>query len=230
MQESVANVQHSSLEEQVYQKIKKAILNKDLKPGEKVSHSEWADRLNISRTPVRDALKRLENEGLIIRESERQWHVYLLTLDDVYKIFEARLAIDGYIAYLAAKNLEDVEEAALKKMLADMDTARVNRDHPALDNANNDLHRLLSRAAKNQYLSECSQELGDKLTRLWPKELKIEGRMDKRYDENLQIVQALLAHDPEAAEKAQRDHLISARNYLLLILKKVVIPYVGPEF
>ena len=222
--------ERGSLEDQVYQRIKEAILEKELRPGEKVSHTEWAELLNISRTPVRDALKRLEQEGLIIRETERIWHVYTLTIQDVYMIFDARVATDGRIAYLAAKNITPSIIAEIQANLAEMKQTHLANDYDAFNRVNRGFHALLNQACRNPYLVHLSQQLHEKTSRLYPKGINIDHRLEKGLQENLLLAQALMDSDPEKAEFYQKQHIISYRDHLIRVIEELVIPYTGPEF
>jgi len=219
-----------SFEEQVYRRIKAAILEKELRPGEKISHTEWAERLKISRTPVRDALKRLENEGLIIRETERTWHVYTLTLEDLYQIYDARIGIDGRIAYHAAENMNDKLSEELKSLLAQMDETRLANDYDAFNKVNGRFHDFLNRISGNPYLVQANLLLHEKTARLYPKGINIDHRLENGYQENVLIANALLERDAIKAEQMQRQHILSYRDHLIKVLKEMVIPYTGPEF
>lgn len=223
-------VESTSLEDQVYALIKSAILNRELRPGEKVSHTDWAERLHISRTPVRDALKRLENEGLIIRETERIWHVYTLTLDDVYKIFEARVATDTHIASLAALNITPQQIVEIEGLLAEMELTHRANNYDAFNKVNSRFHDLLNRASKNAYLVQVNLLLHEKTTRLYPKGINIDHRLEKGLAENQKIAQAIIARDPELAAKYQEEHVRSYCAHLVKVIKEIVIPYTGPEF
>lgn len=222
--------QTDSLEQQAYEQIKAAIFEKTLKPGEKIRLAEWADRLNMSRTPVRDTLRRLENEGLVIRESERQWHVYLLNLDDVYKIFEARLGVDAQIAYLAAMNITDEQLIKVQMILDEAEQTHLQNDYEQYHTIDEKFHQLLNQASNNEYLVQFQQALVDKLTRLYPQGINIGNRLEASINENKLIAQSLIAHDPEKAREYQIAHINSYRDHLILVLQKLVIPFTGPAF
>lgn len=228
--EPMAEERASTLETQAYERIKQAILSKELKPGEKVSHTEWAERLNFSRTPVRDALKRLEFEGFIIRETERQWHVYTLTIQDIYKLYDVIQSVEGFIAYLAAQNFTDAMAEEASKLLRVMDEGRKHHDYGAYLPANGQFHALMETAANNEKLVEISRLTREKMARVPARDLHLEGRLDRSYEENRLIIDALTRRDAEAADRHQRAHLRSSRDYMILLLEKLIIPYVGPEF
>lgn len=219
-----------SLETQAYESIKNAILSKDLKPGEKVSQNDWVEKLKISRTPVRDALKRLEYEGLIIRDTERLWHVYTLTLEDVHQLYDVRESVEGYLAYLAAQNFTENDTKTARKIIKAMEIFKEKMDHDGFDGENRKFHALINQAAGNPYMVDIINHSNDRLHRLRPHGVHLEGRLDQAFEENKNIVEALIAHDKEKAECLQRIHLRSSRKYLLLLLTQIIIPFMGSEF
>ena len=208
----------TSLEMQAYDRIKTAIFMKDLKPGEKVSQNDWVDKLKISRTPVRDALKRLEYEGLIIRDTERQWHVYTLTIEDVNRLYDIRESVEGYLAYLAAQNFTDEYKKIARNILRAMEKYKENVDHDGFDEENRRFHALINQAAGNQFMVDIIRQVNDKLHRLRPHGVHLEGRLVQAFEENKNIAEALIAREPEKVEQLQRAHLRSSRKYLVLLL------------
>jgi len=219
-----------SLETQAYEGIKKAILTKELKPGEKVSQNDWVEKLKISRTPVRDALKRLENEGLIIRDTERLWHVYTLTLEDVHQMFDVRESVEGYLAFLAAQNFTDAHTKTARGIIKAMEMYAEKKDHDGFDRENIKFHALINQAAGNPYMIDIISHVNDRINRLRPHGVHLEGRMGQALEENKNIAEAMIAHDKESAESLQRNHLRSSRKYLLLLLTQIIIPFMGSEF
>ena len=89
-------------QQQAYEYIKTNILNMKLKPGQYIMDTQIAGELNISRTPVREAFHRIENEGLLVYEQRKGWKVYTLTLKDVHEIFDLKEMIESNIAFKAA--------------------------------------------------------------------------------------------------------------------------------
>ena len=186
--------------------------------------------MKISRTPVRDALKRLEYEELIIRDTERQWHVYTLTLEDVRHLYGVRESVEGYLAYLAAQNFTDALAEEIKGAISSMKEHKAKVDHDAFDDDNRHFHNIINEAAANSYLIDIVNRVNDRLHRLRPHGVHIEGRMDQAFSENTNIANALIARDKEKAEYLQRIHLRSSRDYLLLLLTQIIIPFTGPQF
>ncbi|MBN2502951.1 MAG: GntR family transcriptional regulator [Anaerolineales bacterium] len=219
-----------TLETQVYKEIKSAIQHKEIKPGTRVSYAEWAERLGISRTPVRDALRRLEYEGLVVRTSERVWYIYTLTLEEIEKIFDARETVDSSVAYYAAKNITEGEIAEMDQIIAEMEGSLQHNDYEEFHYINDRFHDLMNRASRNAYLVRYSTNLNERLSRVYPKGINIEGRLARGVAENKRIAAAIRAHDAEGAQQRQLAHLRSYRKHLRKVIQEMVIPYSGPEF
>jgi DNA-binding GntR family transcriptional regulator len=218
------------LEDRIYRDIKESIKSLKLRPGQKISYTDWADKHDTSRTPVRDALKRLELEGLVVRENGRVWRVYTLTLEDVVKIHDAREGIEGSIARLAARNLTDAQATRLRELVAQMEQACLVQDRESFRRADREFHAIMNTAADNKYLLEAYESMDTLLARLRGQNISIEGRIARTYRENARIAEALIAHDEDAAECAQRDHLRASRDNLMTILEQMIVPYVGNQF
>ena len=101
----ITKLQRISLKAQVYEYLKQAIINGDLKVGEIYSEQYFADKLSISRTPVREAILQLQHENMVEVKANRGIIVKPLLLDEIKKIIETRLAIEGYSSSILAKNL-----------------------------------------------------------------------------------------------------------------------------
>ncbi len=219
-----------SLESRAYRALKQAVLEARLKPGQRISQNEWAARLGISRTPVREALKRLSLEGLAIAESARDWRVYTLGLDDVRRLYEAREGAECMIARLAAERMSEQAGRQAAAILARMEKAAGRDDRSAFREADVDLHRLLERLADNAMLAQASRAASDRLARLRRGGLSLPGRIEGALEENRLIVEALRSRDPDAAERAQRRHLRASAAALTSLLEELVVPLVGPRF
>ena len=115
----ITKLQRISLKAQVYEYLKQAIINGDLKVGEIYSEQYFADKLSISRTPVREAILQLQHENMVEVKANRGIIVKPLLLDEIKKIIETRLAIEGYSSSILAKNLTTKEGKNLIYLLED---------------------------------------------------------------------------------------------------------------
>lgn len=219
-----------SLEERAYQAVKKAIIDLELKPGTKISQNEWAERLAISRTPVREALKRLFIEGFVTLDASREWRVYELDLDAVRKLYELKEGIEGMMARLAAVRMTGEKTAELEAVIARMAVAVAADDKPAFRREDSKLHAVIEALADNPYLAAASARANEMLARLRREKLSLPGRIARSLEENRRIVEALAARDPDAAERAQHAHLKASAETFIMVLEELVVPLVGPHF
>ncbi len=130
-----------TLQEQAYQFIKSKIINLGFKPGEYLTDLQIAESLGISRTPVREAFRMLEREGLLVYEPKRGWRVYSLTINDITEIFEIKINLECLLAKKAAKCTDEILRKKLKDMILDMRKAADADDVNSWVNLDQDLHR-----------------------------------------------------------------------------------------
>ena len=186
----------------------KAILNAiDVgiyKPGDRLVESELATRFGGSRTPIREALQRLETQSLLARDG-RSLIVASLDHDQMAELYAVRGALEGLAAELAAQHAAPEEISVLYKMVEE---DRAILDDPAkLSQSNRRFHRQLHRASHNRYLVQQLDLVYRSMALLATTSLAVDGRGAVALDEHLSIVQAIEARDAEAASKALRDHL-----------------------
>ncbi|MBD3293579.1 MAG: FCD domain-containing protein [Armatimonadia bacterium] len=222
--------QELPLETTAYLALKAAILTLEVRPGARVNQNDWADRLGISRTPVKEALKRLTLEGLVTAETGRDWRVYTLSLDDVRRLYELREGVETMVARLAAGNMNAEAEDRVNKILARMAAAVEREDRAEFRAADTDFHSLMLELADNPYLTEASIRASEKLTRLRRGNLSLPGRIMITLEENRRIARAMVEKDAEAAAEAQRDHLRASAATIMRLLEELVVPLVGPRF
>ena len=116
----LADIQHTTLKDQVVRSLRKAILYGDIKPGQQITQQEIAEKLNISRMPVREAFAQLETEGLIKNVPYKGSIVAKLTKEDIREIYEMRNLTEGFAAELAIKNMKEDDIKDLENILNNM--------------------------------------------------------------------------------------------------------------
>lgn len=219
----------TSRQEQAYSRLKEAILSVALRPGEPVLETEWAKRLGMSRTPIREALQRLEYEGLVVNDRRRGWFVYSLSLDDIRQIFDIKIELEGLAARLAAQQVTEEQSTRLRSALDGI--ARVTQDHDldAWHVADQAFHRILFEAAGNDRLQQIILGLNSQMHRIRAGHLALEGRMDRSLEEHRALTEAILSGDGQAAEEAMHTHLQDLRDSVVNVLERLVFPLVGPR-
>jgi DNA-binding GntR family transcriptional regulator len=194
--------------EDAYQKLQAAIQSGALKPGTRLRESELAEWLNTSRTPVREALNRLQTEGLVAQEPRRGMIVAELDHNMVAELYVMREVLEGTAARLAARHASDVEIAVLREV-ANRDKA-TNDDPIKLAKNNRLFHESLYRASHNRYLLKTLSMLRESMALLGQTTLSVPGRSKTAFEEHDALVSAIERHDAAAAEEASRAHIRAA--------------------
>jgi DNA-binding GntR family transcriptional regulator len=200
------------LGQDAYVRLKEAIRDGTFAAGGRLTELDVAARLRVSRTPVREAMHRLEAEGLLSYEPRRGVTVTRPDHSMVIELYVMREALEGTAAGLAAQHASSIEIAALAELI-EGESAHLH-DGAELSRINQRIHRLLYFAAHNRYLLRSLSSLADTMT-LLPTMLGDIDRAKESHDEHLRLLAALRARDPAAAEEAARIHLRSAHRHRL---------------
>lgn len=214
-----------SLVHQAYVWIKERILNFHFKPGESLTDREIAEELGMSRTPVREALRLLEHEGLLMSSPRRGWQVRPLGLEDIREIFDVKIVLESAMARWAAACPDQEKRRALQECLARMKEATAQKDTQAWVRADIDLHNVIFEMAGNRRAARIIQQLNEQWWRVRIGLVSMEGRMERSLHEHEAIVASILAGDEEAAERQMREHLEGVRQELLDVLTHLVLPF-----
>ena len=204
----------NSMHEQVAQQVRDLIFAGDLSPGAFVDENRLCEQLNISRTPLREALKVLTAEGLIRHEPRRGCFVNEVTEQDLDDIFPVIALLEGRCAYEAALQASDADIEALEALhqrLAQSAGDGQIQDYYA---ANYAIHEAIIAIAGNKWLAQVIRDLRKilKLARL--QQLNAPGRLTQSLAEHMAIFAALKARDAQGAEAAMRTHLTRQREAL----------------
>jgi DNA-binding GntR family transcriptional regulator len=218
--ETSATFQH-----QAYAYVKDQITGLRLRPGQTITDSQVAAEMNISRTPVREALRRLEQEGLLVNDSRRGWKVYSLSLDDIRQIFEIKQLLEGLIVEQAAACQDQGLRASLQAALEDMQRTAAAGDYEAWRLADTHLHGTLQRMSRNRRACATVQSLDDQWFRLRAGYIALEGRMQRSAREHTEIVACVLAGDGATAAAKMRAHIGRVCTDLVDTLR-LVMPFV----
>lgn len=187
-----------------YQLILNAIDTSIYKPGDRLVESELADRFKVSRTPIREALQRLETQTLLARDG-RSLIVASLDHNQLAELYEVRAELEGLAAQLAAQHATPEEVRVLYGMIA---TDRTLIDHPdRLSQANRRFHNQIHLASRNRYLINQLEMVHRSMALLTSSALAVDGRSEQTLDEHQAIVEAIERRDSEAANKALKTHL-----------------------
>lgn len=177
------------------------------RPGDRLVESDLADRFGVSRTPVREALQRLETQGVVTRDG-RSLVVASLDHDQLGELYVVRAELEGLAARLAAQHAAP-EEVRLMRDMARSDRALIG-DPDRLARANKRFHRQIHLASHNRYLIQQLEMVHRSMVLMSTTSLAAEGRGAVALDEHDAIVRAIEARDGAAAESAIRNHISGA--------------------
>jgi len=204
----------SSLHQEVADTLREQIFAGQLAPGSFLDEVALCERLEISRTPLREALKVLTAEGLLRHEPRRGCFVNEVTEQDLDDIFPVIALLEGRCAYEAARNASDADLAALttlhERLAGHAQAGRIN-DYYAVNFA---IHEAIILLANNRWLAQAIADLRKilKLARL--QSLQAPGRLAQSLSEHMTVFAALKSRDSEGAEAAMRTHLTRQREAL----------------
>ena len=206
----------ASRADQVQQQILKSIRSGHYRPGDRIRETEVAKALGVSRTPVREALRRLESDGLLSFESWRGVVVSRLDRQQVSELYAMREVLEGAAARMAARHIDDAGIELLKLLL---EKSQESPDDPArLAKLNRELHQTIYSAAHNRYLLQTLGQLENALALLRGTTYAVAGRPDTAAAEHRAIVEAICSRDAEAAELAARKHIGAAQRARLRLM------------
>ncbi|MCX7299832.1 MAG: GntR family transcriptional regulator [Rhodobacterales bacterium] len=190
-----------------YSLVLEAIDTGIFRPGDRLVESELADRFGVSRTPIREALQRLETQSLLTRDG-RSLIVASLDHNQLADLYVVRGELEGLAARLAARHAAPEEVKVLRDML-EADRALVN-DPKALSRANRRFHKQIHLASHNKFLVQQLDLVHRSMALLATTSLAAEGRSKGTLEEHETIVRAIEAGDGDAADGALRDHISKA--------------------
>jgi len=201
-----------SLSEVAYERLKLGIISLDYRPGAYINEAQICEQLGLGRTPVHHAVTRLALEHMVEIIPRKGIIVNPVSLQDVMASVEVRLMLEPNCARLAAERgtAEDIE--ALEMILKRAKKHIPLRDVMGLMNVDRDFHSALARAARNLLLEDILKRLHESSLRFWFISLSDPKHMNGVDDEHWQVLQAIRAHDGDAAQAAMRAHIESFRN------------------
>lgn len=190
-----------------YQLILEAIDTGVYQPGSRLVESELAERFGVSRTPIREALQRLETQSLLTRDG-RTLIVASLDHSQLSDLYVVRGALEGLAARLAARHATPEERAVLRDML-EADRKLIN-DPEAMSRANRRFHKQIHLASHNRFLVQQLDLVHRSMALLASTSIAVAGRPKDTLDEHERIVNAIAASDGDAADEALREHISKA--------------------
>lgn len=211
---------YKPLRELVFESLREAIISGRLHPGQHLMEIQLAEELGVSRTPVREAIRKLELEGLVVMIPRKGAYVAGLSIKDIADVFEIRRALEGLAARLAAERCTDEELEEMERIL--MKTAELVEEGRVEEIIEWDtrFHEALVKAAHNPRLSQLVANLREQVQRFRNSSLRHPGRLKVALEEHRQIVEAIAERDPDLAQNRAYEHIESAENSLMEVISQ----------
>src|SRR5262245_41607332 len=203
-----------------YAVLREAIVTNALAPGTRLRADDLAKQLGVSKTPVREALRKLQAEELIAVQPGSGLSVKVLSEKELFDIYYIREALEGMAARLAAENCSQIELSDLRYLLAEVEGARANGRIDKVRALTGEFQLSVFRAARNDRLYRLLKHLQEHLRQMSTSTLTVPGRADEVMDYCRALVAAIAARDPDRAERVARDNRRRTLELRLGILRK----------
>lgn len=202
-----ANSQDSRQGRDAYSRLVADIGSGRLKPGDRLVEVEIAERLGVSRTPVREAIRQLESDGLVSHLPRVGAVIRTLDFAAIAELYEMRAILEGTAARFAARAVSEIEIAELEAINDEM---RATSETRALFELNRQFHAMLLNAARNRFLVRAADAVHKTLLIVGPSTLQESSRAAEAVQEHETVIRALRAGDGSTAEAAMRLHIAGA--------------------
>ena len=200
-----------SLTSKIFHILREDILNGKYIEGEKLVEAKLAEDLGVSRTPVREALKQLELDGIVENIPNRGVVVLGVSMQDIEDIFEIRYAIEGISAKWAVDRITEEELAALKESYELMEFYTFKNDLIKFAEINTRFHEIIYKATKSRFLEQVLKDFQYYMKKVRIKSLQVEGRMEDSLKEHKEVLDAFVARDKDWAERALTLHVKNSK-------------------
>lgn len=211
---------YKPLRDLVFEALREAIISGELKAGERLMEVQLAEEMGVSRTPVREAIRKLELEGLVEMVPRKGAYVSGMSVKDAMDVFEICESLEGLAAGLAAQRITEEELVSLKQTLEEMDAAVKEKDLQTVIKKDAEFHQIMFTASRNGRLAQTINNMREHIERFRVQSLSNPERMTVFLKEHDKIYDALVSRDSEKAEALAREHIRRSEENVVKILKK----------
>lgn len=203
--------------ERAYHLIKEKIITLELSPSSVIDEHSLMEELGLGRTPIREALQRLDAEGLVHIVPRRGMFVTDISITDLQEIFEVRIVLAGFCARLAAQRVTANQIAQMEAVLQDLEQVQ-SGDYKTLMEIDRRFQRLMYKTAGNDILAESLDRLYDLSLRIWYLVLHQLGDVRDAIEQHRQVLEALKAKDGARAEALIKEHILQFQQRIKAVL------------
>ncbi len=206
---------YKPLRDVVSEALRQAIKDGILKPGERLMEIRLAEELGVSRTPIREAIRKLELEGFVVMVPRRGTYVADISLKDISQVFEIRGALEELAAGLAAERITTDELENLERILVEINEYMERGDFDKIVDADVRFHDALYHASRNQRLVDILNNLREQMLRFRSISMHYPGRLAATWEEHRQMVENIANHNSAMARKVAKKHMENSEKTLL---------------
>ncbi|MBQ4649116.1 MAG: GntR family transcriptional regulator [Firmicutes bacterium] len=206
---------HRPLREIVYEELKRQILIGEIAPGTRMMEVELADDMGVSRTPVREAIRKLEKEGLVTIEPRRGAYASDISIKDIEDVLEVRQDLEGMAAALAAIKATDEQKEELRKVTEDYKTAVESGDVKEMIRHDEAFHKLIVRCSDNKTLIQLVSQVQELALRFRYIYYDDFTRFGSQPMEHKEIIDAIISGDANKARHAADEHIMHLKKFVI---------------
>lgn len=207
------------LRDVVFKTLRQAILKGDLKPGERLMEIHLANRLGVSRTPIREAIRKLELEGLVKMIPRRGAEVAEITEKNLRDVLEVRRCLDAFAVELACERISRIQLEQLRRACDQFEEATKTKDIREIAAADVKLHDIIMEATGNERLVQLVSNLAEQMYRYRFEYIKNESKHKELVEEHRVIYEAIKNDDRKTAAEAVKRHVDNQEEAIISQLK-----------
>lgn len=199
--------EYMPLRDIVFHTLRKAIITGELPPGERLMETQLGEKLGVSRTPIREAIRKLELEGLVIMVPRKGAQVAQFTQKDIKDVLEVRASLEALAARLACERMDERSFLRLQLVNTEYEYAAKEKDIETMINKDVEFHEIIFNATQNDKLVQMFGNLGEQVHRFRIAYLKNIDESMAVHKEHSEILQALRDRDPKKAATLATTHI-----------------------
>ena len=216
----LTNDRYSSLEEKVYDILSEQILSGQIEKGTALTELMLCERLGVSRTPIRAAIRRLAEDGTVQLMANKGAVVVGISREDLVDIYKIRVRLEGLASRTAAERMTDEEKRALRESLELAEFYIARGDNDKLRELDTSFHKMIYEASGNRLLSKTLSELHTKIKGYRSAALSVPGRLQRSVEEHKNILIAIESGNGDEADRLTSLHIEEALQNLLVSIAK----------
>lgn len=204
----------------VFHTLRKAIITGELPPGERLMETQLGEKLGVSRTPIREAIRKLELEGLVVMVPRKGAQVAQFTQKDIKDVLEVRAALEALAVRLACKRMDERSFLRLQLVITEYEYAAKENDIETMILKDVEFHEIIFSATENDKLVQMFGNLGEQVHRFRIAYLKNTAESMSVQEEHTEILKALRAGDADGAAKLATTHIEKQSDSIIKFIEK----------